>query len=218
MQLEVPLFRQPERSAECGPASIQMLLAYYGVETSREEILADIPMKEGGTVGPELGLYLLRHGFEVEIVTMHPRLFNIASNFETREALISHLESLESKMKGEWNPWALSSFIQFIKEGGAITPKVPDLGDIRDEITEKRPLISLLTHWFLFDSGLPPRFTGHFNVVTGIDESFVYVNDPDWGDPFGGKHAHGTREYMYAVHASAYQSADNASLIKVKRK
>jgi len=195
-----------------------MILGYYGMETSREEILSEVTMQEWGTVGPQLGLYLLNHGFEVEIVTMHPKLFNLFSSFAGKEELLQHFHKLAPKMSGDYDPIAMDYFIKFVEAGGTVTPRVPTTQDMEEELAAGRPLISLLTHWFLFDSGLPPRFTGHFNVITGIDETHVSVNDPDWGAPFSGQHQHKISDYLYAIYASAYQSIDNASLIKIRQK
>jgi len=75
-----------------------------------------------------------------------------------------------------------------------------------------------MTHWFLFDSKDSPKFSLHFNVITGIDDKYIYVNDPDWGKPFGGKHKHKIEHYLYAIHASAQSSVDNACLMLIKKK
>ena len=175
-------------------------------------------MQPWGSVAPQLGLYLIEHGFEVEIVTMHPSLFTIASQFDSADALLAHLKSLQPDMKGEFDPFAMRYFIKFVEAGGQITPRIPDMDVIADEIAAGRPLITLLTHWFLFDSSLKPRFTGHFNVVSDIDQTHVSVNDPDWGEPFGGKHRHTKEHYRYAIFANAYQSIDGACLIKIHKK
>jgi len=60
-----------------------------------------------------------------------------------------------------------------------------------------------------------PVFNFHFNVVTGIDDNYVYVNDPLW-DGRGGKNKYTITEFLYGLYASAYGDLDNASLIKIK--
>ena len=80
-QLNVPLIRQAVMSSDCGPAALAMLLEYYGVEYVFEEMKKELGVYSWGTVAPQLGTYLLKHGFEAEIVTMHPSLFSIQRPF-----------------------------------------------------------------------------------------------------------------------------------------
>jgi predicted double-glycine peptidase len=70
--------------------------------------------------------------------------------------------------------------------------------------------------WFLHDNGMKPRFTFHFNVISGIEKQHIYVNDPDWGKVLGGKHQYKINDYLYAVYASAYGAIDNASFMKIR--
>lgn len=216
-KLNVPLIQQAEGSADCGVACVAMLMKYYDIDISYDEIKKEIGVFDWGTVTPQLGLFLLRQGFHVEIVTLHPTLFTAYSYFKTPEALIEHFENLQGKLKGKYDDEALKYFVLFLKAGGTLNIKLPTIDDIQEEIKAKRPLISMLTHWFLFKSTFAPRFTQHFNVITGVTKDFILVNDPDWGNPFGGKHEHLKDLYMYAIHASAYPSIDNACLLKVKR-
>jgi uncharacterized protein YvpB len=215
MKLNVPLVRQAEGSPDCGVACLAMLLNYYGVEHDYKKIRKEIGVLRWGTTTPQLGLWLLKHGFDVEIVTMHPKLFNIYSKFSSKRVLLKHLKSFRGKYKKLFDRIALEHFIQFVAAGGTLTPHVPTMSDVKKELKAKRPVMSLLTHWFLHKSKLGPRFTLHFNIISGLDKRFVYVNDPDW-DLMGGAHKHKIEDYMYAVYASAFPALDNASFMKVK--
>lgn len=216
-KLPVPLIHQAEGSADCGVACVAMLLKYYELDFSYEKIKQDIGVFDWGTVTPQLGVFLLQQGFQVEIVTLHPALFTLNSHFPTTEMLIKHFEGLQGNLKGKYDDEALKYFILFLRAGGTLKIKLPTIDDIEEEINAKRPLISMLTHWFLFNSNFAPRFTQHFNVITGVTKDSILVNDPDWGTPFGGEHQHPKDLYMYAIYASAYPSIDNACLLKVKK-
>lgn len=218
MKLNVPLIRQPKHSADCGVACVAMLLEYYGIDYDYQKLRKEIGVLRWGTSAPQLGLWLLKRGFKAEIVTMHPALFHLYSRFDTQEALVAHLKSLRKTVKPRLNQVVLEHFIAFVQAGGKIIPQIPGAAEMKKEIAAKRPVVSLLTHWFLHDSGLPPRLTFHFNVITGIDARNIFVNDPDWGEPFGGKHQFSIDEYLYAVYASAYGAIDNASFLKVRLK
>ena len=92
--------------------------------------------------------------------------------------------------------------------------QIPDEHDIREEVEAERPLIALLTSLFLTDKN-PPVFNAHFNVITGIDEESVYVQDPLPDE--GGEHRYPIKDYLYGVYASAAADIDNASIIKIKK-
>ena len=72
----------------------------------------------------------------------------------------------------------------------------------------------ITSNFLLFDK---PIFNFHFNLITGIDETHIYVNDPLW-DYRGGKHKYLINDFMYAIYASAYGDLDNASLMKIRKK
>ncbi|HIH39222.1 TPA: hypothetical protein HA219_00645 [Candidatus Woesearchaeota archaeon] len=107
----------------------------------------------------------------------------------------------------------MSHFIGFIENGGKITSRIPCREDVQEEIDSKRPLCALMTTNFIYSD--KPVFNFHFNVVTGIDDNYVYVNDPLW-DGRGGKNKYTITEFLYGLYASAYGDLDNASLIKIK--
>ncbi len=216
MKLLVPVVLQPPRSSDCGVACIAMLLEYYKISYSYAKLRTELSVYRWGTTMPQLGIWLLKNGFAVEIVTMHPSLFYLTSRFPSSEAVLKHLRSLRRGIRPRLNAIALEHLISFVKLGGVLTPRVPGYGDMRVELAAKRPLVSLLTHWFLQQDSSKPHFTFHFNVVTGLDAKRVFVNDPDWGSP-GGSHAYGQTEYLYAMYASAYGALDNASLMKVRK-
>lgn len=217
-QLNVPLIRQAKMSSDCGPAALAMLLEYHGVDYDFEEMKKELGVYSWGTVTPQLGTYLLKHGFEVEIVTMHPSLFSIYSKFQDVESLRQYLKSLEGSMKGEFDPIALTHFVEFVECGGLISPRVPTLRDIQQEIEAGRPVLVPITHWFLHETEMPPRFSIHFNIVSGIDEKTVSVNDPDWGEALGGKHQIDRDNFVFALYASAKGGIDDACILKAKKR
>jgi ABC-type bacteriocin/lantibiotic exporter with double-glycine peptidase domain len=61
-----------------------MLLEYYGIEYEYKKLRKEIGVLRWGTSAPQLGSWLLKHGFDVEIVTMHPALFNLSGSNSPR--------------------------------------------------------------------------------------------------------------------------------------
>jgi ABC-type bacteriocin/lantibiotic exporter with double-glycine peptidase domain len=202
MKLNVPLISQPKNSQDCGIASMAMILKYYTVPFEYDQIKKEIGVFKEGTYAPQLSLFLLKHGFDVSIVTLHPALLNIGHSFKNKTSLLNHLKKMAKTLMGEWNQKAIQFFIRFVQAGGTIIPEVPSEKIIKKEITAGRPVVTCLTHWFLFESNYLPKCTLHFNVITGSDKKYVQVNE----------------HYLYAIHASAQSSIDNACLMLIKKK
>ncbi|MDO8467406.1 MAG: C39 family peptidase [Nanoarchaeota archaeon] len=215
MKLNVPLIRQDKNSFDCGLACLSMILKYYGEDINISELKKVIKIYTGvGSYVPQLGEYLLKKGFEVEIVTMNPFIFTEKSKEKNQEELISYFQELYDKTDKDKFKVPAKFFKEFIERGGKVKIKIPEVSDIREEITAGRPVGSLLTSNFLL--GKSPKFNFHFNIITGIDKEFIYVNDP-MEDYRGGKHKYKIEEFMYAIYASAYGDIDNAALLKVKK-
>ncbi|VVB79842.1 Peptidase_C39 like family protein [uncultured archaeon] len=215
MKLNVSLIKQNKSSVDCGLAGISMLLKYYGINRTIQELKREIKVYPGlGTYAPQLGTYLLKRGFEVEIVTMNPYLFCNKLKRKSQKELYNFLSEKYKQSKKPKYKKPLKFFKEFIEAGGSIKVKIPDVKDIKEEISKGRPLCALITSNFLL--GETPVFNFHFNVVTGIDKKYIYVNDPLW-DYRGGKHKHLINDFLYAIYASAYGDLDNASLIKIKK-
>ena len=226
-KLKVPLLRQGEGTNDCGPTCVSMVLNYYSIKNDVNQLTKDIrkidkKMKlpdDSYTYVPQLGLYFLKQGFKVEIVTFNPFLFtyNDHLNVNPIKSLKAFHERVKNKKKVSVEiKRPAKFFIDFIENGGKVVVKIPDEKDIRTEIEHRRPMITLLTSRFLYKQEKKSGFNFHANVITGIDEKYVYVNDPLAGAN-GGRIRHSIPEFLFGVYASAYGAPDNASLLKIKR-
>ncbi|GIU69561.1 MAG: hypothetical protein KatS3mg002_0797 [Candidatus Woesearchaeota archaeon] len=215
MKLDVPLITQPVDSVDCGIAGITMIMNYYNKKFSFEYNKKHIITDAVGTYAPQLGVYLMKNGFDVTIITQHPAMFTNNDVGLNHSKLIARMDYLISKANTDQNKKVLGYFKEFLKFGGNIDVKIPDEKDIIDEIKSKRPLAALMTTNFLY--GKDPLFNFHFNVITGIDESYIYVNDPLW-DERGGEKKYEKKDFFYGLYASAYADLDNASLMIIKPK
>lgn len=211
MILDIPLVRQPEGSVECGIAGITMLLNYYN-NINFEEVKKDIQIHQIGTYAPQLGTYLIKKGFDVKIITFHPGLFTKKDLLLNNTEILDRFKQLYDKASKK-DKTTIKYFIEFLENGGEVKVKIPGKEDVLEEINEKRPVCALLTSNFL--TGKEPKFNFHFNIITGIDDTYIYVNDPAWGET-GGKHKHPINEFFYGIYASAYGDLDNACLITAK--
>ena len=216
MKLNVPLIRQ-ESSDDCGLACLSMLMKYYDIDKSVTELKEDIKVYEGlGTYAPQLGKYLIENKFEVEIITMNPYLFTRQFGDKSQGELIKNFEDLHGKTKKDHQfKEQLRFFKEFMELGGKLNLKVPTINDIKGEISNKRPLNAVITSNFLLSD--KAGFNLHFNIITGIDEEFIYVNDP-LDNYKGGNQKYEINDFMYAIYASASGDLDSASIMKIIKK
>ena len=214
MKLDVPLIRQPKDSLDCGIAGLAMILKYHGIDESFEFLKTKISVDSIGTYAPQIGKYLAEKGFDVSIVTMHPKLFTLKDRTLSQEEIITRFNELKESFSVQ-DKKVISMFIDFLNTGGKIIPKVPSKEDVVEELINKRPVAALLTTNFLNNN--KPIFNFHFNLITGIDEEYIYVNDPIW-DERGGKNKYRISDFFYGLYASAYGDLDNACLIKIVRR
>jgi hypothetical protein len=167
-----------------------------------------------GTYMPQIGTYLINHGFKVELVTMHPKLFTLKDKYCSQTKVRNIFDKAYTCEKSEQNKKVLGYFREFSKAGGKIVVKIPSVDDIIKEINNGRPLGAALTSNFLTNT--QPKFNFHFNLITGYDNKYVYVNDPQ-SSKSGGAKKYLIDDFFYGVHASAHGDLDNASLILVKK-
>lgn len=216
MKLPVPLIRQAKGSSDCGIACVAMILEYYGIKKSIEEIKKDVAIfKNVGTYMPQLGNYFLSQNFDVEIVTINPHLFNVSFKNASQKKLLTHLKKRYEVIHIKEMKKCVEFFIKFIEAGGKLTVGIPNTKDIKEEIKNKRPLLVQLTSSVLSTKHI--SFNSHFNIITGIDAQKIHTNDPA-ADSTGGRHDYVIDDYLYAIHAAAFGEADNASIMIIKCK
>lgn len=218
MKLDVPVIRQAKDSVDCGLAVVNMIAAYHKKNPAFEKTKAQVKADDLGTYNPQLGSYLIRQGFDVEIVIFNPGIFTNNDKGKNKKHLAEHFEKLLKLKKSSRARKIIRYFTKFLKDGGEVTVRIPNEKDIREEIRNKRPLIAALTSNFFL--GNTPRYNFHFNVITGIDDDFVYVNDPLLGRR-GGKHRYPISDYLFAIYASGQgdlENLDNQSLIKIRNR
>jgi len=212
-RLNVPLVRQKKNSVDCGLACLLMIFSYYGHKKSFTTLKKDLKVHKTGTYSPQLGTYLIKNGFNVEIVTQHPGLFTIHHRRLNQKDLLIHIRKLLKTTKKKKNIKTLKYFVEFMEAGGTIKVKIPGVDDIKNSLKNHSPLIALLTSLFLTEK--EPIFNLHFNVVTGLSDKYIYLNDPLHGER-GGRKKCLVNDFMFGMHASIYADLDNGSLLKIK--
>lgn len=214
MKLDMPLETQKKGSLDCGIISLLMVFKYFGIKKSFKDIQKELKVDEVGTYAPQMCTFMIKNGFSVELITQHPGIFTIKDRGKSQKEILRRMEILLRKEKKGQNKKVLRYFIEFLKSGGKIKVKIPGVDDIRDSLKEKSPLIGLLTTIFLTEKN--PKFNFHFNVVTGIDKDYVYLNDP-LPDQRGGKKKCSLNDFLFGLYAASYGDLDNGSLLKISK-
>jgi len=173
MNLDVPVYSQAKDVKDCGPAALKMILSYFGEDIDINKI-TDLSDPERSGVVPTVGLAkaAAQLGFKVELYTSSLEVDskNFELEFYKKEAS-SYLGLVEK---------AKRLLEELTKYGGKAELKRLELGEILSKINKDCVPLILLNWNTLFNL---PDFQGHFVPITGYDDEFIFVNDPDVRKP-----------------------------------
>lgn len=214
MKLNVPSYQQIPWSADCGLLCIKMLLDYYGEKVDIEQLRNGIDIDETGIYFWEIGTYLLKKGFKVTLITRDPKLFS-KKDFENPPKNFWEFFQNEKNfdLKTEDDFESFSYLKKFIEAWWKINIKVPDVNDIEKALLNDSLIISILTYKFLVHD--TAKFDFHYNLVTGINQSEIMVNDP--GSTHWGKLKYPINDFLYAVYATTYKWVGRGSFLLISK-
>ena len=175
MELDIPMIIQKE-DERYGLATVEMILNYYGVDSAPLESFLD--ERQGGTDMAQVGRAFLAYGFETEIVTCHPRLFDMHNHSLTPEEIYAHIEKMtQFDLEQTHDRITLENLLMYLDEGGKITIKAPSFDIVKRELDAGRPSIGNVTTIFTFRG--QPMHNPHYVVFTGYKKDKVIFNNPD---------------------------------------
>lgn len=209
INLPVPLVLQEAGSVDCGLAGLSMLYGFYGMPKTIAELRKDLVVDEIGTYAPQLGRYMMKDGFKVEIITHHPTVFVKKDQGKSQSEVLQVFENLRAVAQKPQNQKVLDQFIAYLKEGGKVTVKIPTAQDILERLQKGAPVCGLVTSNFVH--GTKAVMNYHFLIVRGVENGKFIVNDPI-PDERGGVKEYTFEEFLYGLYASAGADLDNASL------
>ncbi len=205
--LKLPLYLQDPGSVDCGPVCDRMMLDYYGISRTVDELRAKVDYCEVGTTSFDNGSIFLSEGFRVKAVTAHPLLFppDLQAKLADKGKLLERIKGLAGRLPEKAACFA--TLTKFIGLGGDVCMEIPAIQHIQEAIDAGNPVLALT-----YAKALGNNEGGyHFIIANGYKQGFVHVTNPspratnqDWFPQ---------DRFLYAVHASTCVAPDNGTLI-----
>ena len=139
---DIPHYRQPNGSPMCGETCLKMVYEPHEIKKSIYDVRREIKKITGcfkgksGNLVYELGIHLLRNGFDVEIHAWPTygnvyacRRYQQMNQTDLREEL-----TLLFKTMGRSRELQFSTMLRFMKEGGVFIPRVTQFRELRERL------------------------------------------------------------------------------------
>lgn len=168
-------------SDDCSITCLRMLLGYYGVRVSRNEIFEFIlkATPEGGSFLSEMARFARKEGFAVDLFAYNLYLTDpIDNNLPTNQLLEKLQKELEDSKRDKYYDLMLESTINGIKEGIKYIIKKPNTEIIRAYLNRETPLSIRLNYAALVNKQGDP-FNSHDVVLCGLKVKEIYMIDPE---------------------------------------
>lgn len=215
MKLDIKEIRQDKGSVDCNLVCTQMVLEYFGVKKSLDEIKKKIKMIKMGTYLPQSGKYFEDLGFKTRMITQSPFLFTNKDRNMLKQDIYDRILARKEDFNRTNKYNALRHFKTYLDAGGEVIVKIPNISDIEKELKAGNPIICSYTNNFL--AGDTPRFNLHAAVIYGVDDKYVYVKDP-FADERGGDQKYLHEDFLYSLWGSLYADPDNGSLLVIEKR
>jgi len=175
--LSVPFYPQ-QKEDTCLLACLQMVLGYYNTSITEADLENLVPrIKDSKSFHiADVGSEAIRQGFETSMFC-----FDLSWIFSNR-----HIGLPKSKLVKKFESWIKSSqknlryrkpYLNFLRQGGEIAVRVPNVNEITALIDKGVPVItSVESRPFFGDAAKIDA--GHGVVVVGYDQKHIYIHDP----------------------------------------
>ena len=165
MRIRLPLARQKGRF-NCGPASLKMVLSYFGNKISLKDLEKEIDYKEGkGTSPIKLALAAKKLGYEVLILTKN---------------IIPQKEILEMDYFKRYMDEDIEKIKLLAEEAKKLKIKMFEKSIGLNELLSfinKNSIPIVLLDWNVVRNREKGGFMGHYVPLVGFDNNSVFVNN-----------------------------------------
>lgn len=214
MKLKIEIQEQPDDST-CGPTCLHSVYNYYQNNIGLDDVIKSTKtLDDGGTLGVLLGLDALKRGFDTRLYTLNLKVFDPSwANLDAGE-LIEKLEKQLAFKNDKKFQDASKAYVEYLKNGGELLLQNLTTKLIKKYLSDGYPILTGLSATYLYQTprelylsnnqsiydDLKGEPLGHFVVLFGIREKYIYVADPYRGNPF-------TKSSYYKVEADRLLSA-----------
>ena len=181
----------------CGPTCLQAVYRYYGDPISLEQVIAEVPMLEGGgTLAVLLACHALQRGYRATIYTYKLQIFDPTWADLSRRELSAKLRAQLLFKHDPKLQFATEGYLRFLELGGELRAKDLSGALLRGFLTRGIPVITGLSATFLYRSArefgpncdyddVRGEPSGHFVVLHGYDREarMLHVADPLKSNP-----------------------------------
>ncbi len=212
-KIDVPLYLQKEDSSDCGPVAVQMILDYFGIKRTLEDLDKKLARFEKDfTSTYDCRALLLDEGLGVIAITANPLLFppDVISKLKTsgdiKELINNKIAAKHKRAK------VLKTFIKYLDKGGKFLLKIPTFADIKQAI-DKNNIVGVS----MYSNTMGSNEGGyHFVVATGYRDNQVFINN-SW--PKSKKQGwFDIDQFLYGVYAASCVDVDNSAFLVVSKK
>lgn len=170
MHLNVPYVKQSKKSFWCGAASATMILKWYGVKISQEQIVKELPITKTGVTVNRLGQFFLRKGFDATVQFwlqgLEPHNRGLEGSAENH-SLIRALQKGARQQRHFRTKILCKEMLTFVKCGGNVCLNPPLMRDIENSLRQKQPVILNVDASFLRSKFRVQH--GHYIVIKGVN-------------------------------------------------
>lgn len=191
-------------TSECLQASSSMLLQYYHIAKSLDDVKKEISVyvttegKPLGTSIGHIGSYWQSQGFETKIHCVDVEIFDRTWQSLSKEELIKNLNARKDYIKHhkynkEIMDYIIDGYIEFIKKGGSITLPIIDENYLYTLLVQD-PFIASVNYNFLQDApklvypqipsgqmredSIEGETSTHAIIISGYDDGDFIIVDP----------------------------------------
>lgn len=169
------------RHDDCGITCLRMVLAYYGEQTSSDEIERFIQTAEDGTTYlTELARYACSRNYNVECLAYNLFLTDPRARTGSPPELLRRLRCAGKNLPDEWFRGMLTSTIHAVQGGVRYTVVKPCLSMIMGALHHGIPPIVTVSEAALYERQGDP-FVSHDVLVIGFEAKKVIFIDPAMG-------------------------------------
>lgn len=205
--LKVPLYLQEPGSVDCGPVCSRMMLEYFGIKRTLDELREKVQYSAIGTSSFDNGSIFLAEGMKAKAVTANPLLFppDLMPKLADKGRLLDRIRGLAGRLPEKKQ--GLDTLTRFIELGGDMCMEIPAFRHIKEAIDADSPVLALT-----YAKALGNNEGGfHFIIANGYKRGFVHVTNPSPRATNRGWFP--VDRFLYAVHISTCVEVDNGTLI-----